>query len=106
MNPTELHASLVAKGKEKARTAAYYTSMDRLRKQVRAKWAVHHMGNNTVAKSEALALLEDEYIAACEAAEQAEEKAGVAAVEYEAAKAWFESWRTLEATKRAEMNLR
>lgn len=107
MNPTDLHASLLEKGTEKARTAAYYTTKDRYRKQIRAKWTVNHINDgNAIGKSEQLALLEPEYQAACCEAEKAEEAAGVAAVEYEAARAWFEAWRTLESTKRAEMNLR
>ena len=107
MNPSELHDSLLEKGKEKARTSAYCTMLDRYRKQVRAKWTIHFINaNNTVGKSEQLALIETEYIDACESSEKAEEAAGVAAVEYESAKTWFEAWRTLESTKRAEMTLR
>lgn len=106
MNPDSLHAGLLKAGTEAARTRAYASTTDRLRKQVRAKWVVHHTGANTLGKAEHLALLEPEYIEACERAEKAEEDAGVAAVAYEAAKAWFESWRTLEATKRAEMSMR
>ncbi len=107
MNPDQLHESLLEKGKEKARTSAYFTTKDRYRKQVRAKWIVHFINaSNTVGKSEQLALVETEYTEACQSAEEAEEAAGVAAVEYESAKAWFEAWRTLESTKRAEMTLR
>ncbi len=105
MNPSQLHDKLLEKGREKARAAAYFTTTDRLRKQIRAKWIVHHAGQNPVSKSEQMALLEPEYIEACKTAEKAEEAAGVAAVEYQAAQAWFESWRTMEATKRAEMQL-
>jgi len=107
MNPTKLHESLVEKGVEKARTAALYTTKDRLRKQVRAKWVVHYVNQgDTLGKAENKALVHEDYIKACEEAEQAESGAGVAAVEYEAAKAWFEAWRTLESTKRAEMTMR
>lgn len=107
MNPTELHNSLLEKGAEKARTQAYFSAKDRYRKQVRAKWITHYINQgNTVGKSEQLALLEDEYIAACVEAERAEEASGVAAVAYEAARSWFAAWRTLESTKRAEMTLR
>jgi hypothetical protein len=107
MNPTELHKSLLEKGAEKARTQAFFTSRDRYRKQVRAKWVVHYINaGQTVGKSEHLALLEAEYIDACEEAEMAEASAGVAAVAYEAAHAWFRAWQTLESTKRAEMTLR
>ena len=34
MNPIELHADMLNLGREKARTAAYATSMDRLRKGI------------------------------------------------------------------------
>jgi hypothetical protein len=60
----------------------------------------------TLGKAESLALLEPEYIEACERAEKAEEEAGVAAVQYAAAQAYVEVWRTLESTKRAEMSLK
>jgi hypothetical protein len=81
--------------------------MDRLRKQVRAQWVVHYINQgDTVGKSESKALVHPDYVQACEAAESAEEAAGIAAVEYQAAQAWFEAWRTLESTKRAEMTLR
>jgi hypothetical protein len=107
MNPAELHHALLEKGTEKARTQALFTSRDRYRKQVRAKWVVHHINAGaTVGKSEHLALLEQEYIDACEQAEAAEADAGVAAVRYDAARAWLEAWRTIESTKRAEMTLR
>lgn len=53
-----------------------------------------------------MALIDEDYVNACIEAERAEEEAGYAAVEYEAAQAWLEVWRTLEATKRAEMTLR
>lgn len=107
MDPDEIRNDLLVRGLEKARAQAYFTSRDRYRKQVRAKWTVHHINaGNTVGKSEQLALLEPEYIKACEEAEEAEEQAGAAAVEYEAVRSWFDAMRTLEATKRAEMTLR
>ncbi len=105
MNPEEIHKRLVVVGHEKARTAAYYSTMDRLRKEVRAKWIVHYIGSGEgVSKSEHKAILEDEYIKAAERCEEAEEEAGKAAVDYAGAQAWFEAWRTMESTKRAEMN--
>ena len=107
MNPTQLHNSLVEKGHEKARLAALYTTKDRLRKQVRAKWVVHYVNQgDTLGKAENKALVHEEYIAACEDAEQAESEAGVAAIEYAAAQAYVDVWRSLESTKRAEMTLR
>lgn len=107
MDAERLHERMAELGREKARTAAYFSTCDRLRKQIRAKWIVHHINQGqTVGKSENLAILEDEYIESCDVAEKAEEAAGIAAVEYEAAKAWMEVWRTKEATKRAEMSLR
>ena len=107
MNPKDLHAGLITTGTEKARTAAYASTTDRLRKQVRASCMVRHVNAGaTLGKAESLALLDPDYIEACERAEEAEREAGIAAVAYEAARAWFEAWRTLESTKRAEMNIR
>ena len=107
MNPTDIHDSLVTKGKEKARASAYATTTDRLRKQVRAFWKVHFINEGkTIGLAEELAILEEEYKQACTVAEKAEKESGEAAVEYEAAKAWVEIWRSLESTRRAEMTLR
>ena len=107
MDPAKLHQKLAEAGREMARTRAYQSTSDRLRKQVRASYVVQYINAGcTLGKAEALALIEPEYIQACEKAEQAEADAGIAAVEYSAAQAWFEAWRTLEATKRAEMTLR
>jgi hypothetical protein len=107
MNPTDLHKGFVEKGEAKARHAAAFTAKDRYRKQVRAQLVVKFVNaGNTLGKSEQMALVDPDYIAACEQAEEAESVAGVAAVHYDAAKAWFEAWRTMESTKRAEMNLR
>ena len=107
MDPHKLHDSLVKKGHEKARTAAYAATTDRLRKQVRAMCVVQKINAGaTLGKAESMALLEPEYIAACEKAEEAEQNAGIAAVEYAAAQAYVEVWRSLNATARAEMTLR
>jgi len=107
MDPNELREGLVKAGHKKAATTAYFTTMNRYRKEVRAKYIVQFINSaNGVGKSEQMALIEPEYIEACVAAEEAEEEAGVASVEYDSAKAWFEAWRTLESTKRAEMTLR
>lgn len=105
MNPQEIHERLVVVGHEKARAAAYYSTTDRLRKEVRAKWIVHYIGKGEgVSKSEHRAILEPEYIEAAERCEEAEETSGKAAVDYAGAQAWFEAWRTMESTRRAEMN--
>jgi hypothetical protein len=107
MNPHQLHDSLVKKGHEKARTAAYAATTDRLRKEVRARCVVGFINaGSTLGKAESLALLEPDYIEACERAEQAEEAAGIAAVEYAAAQAYVDVWRSLEASERARMTLR
>ena len=107
MDPNRLHAQLLEKGTEKARTQAYASTTDRLRKQTRARLMVGYINKGeTVGKSEQMALCHDDYTQAAETAEKAEEAAGIAAVEYEAAKSWFEAWRTLESTKRAEMTMR
>ena len=107
LDPGKLHERLAEAGREMARTRAYQTTTDRLRKQVRAAYVVQHINAGcTLGKAEALALIEPDYIKACKTAEQAEADAGVAAVEYEAARAWFEAWRSLEATERAKMTMR
>lgn len=107
MDITRIHASLLEKGEEAARSRARARSLDRMRKQMKARaklWAINK--GNTAAKAEEMALIDEDYIAACYEAERAEEEAGLAAVAYEAAQAWLDVWRTLESTKRAEMQLR
>ncbi len=52
MDPSKLHASLIEKGSEKARTQAYASTTDRLRKQIRAQWVVHHINSGiTIGKA-------------------------------------------------------
>jgi hypothetical protein len=107
MDPAKLHQKLSEAGKEMARTRAYQATADRLRKQVRAQYVVQYLNAGcTLGKAESLALVEPEYIEACKRAEKAEEDAGIAAVEYEAALSWFRAWQTLEASERARMTLR
>lgn len=106
MNPIEVHNKMREKGQEKARAQAYYTTQDRIRKEVRAMVMVEHINaGKAIGTSEQLALVDPRYIEACERAEQAEEAAGVAAVEFEAARAWFSAWQTMEATKREELKI-
>ena len=105
-DPAKLHHRLLKVGTEAARARARHSTLERLRKQIRASEMVKYINlGNTVGKSEQLALLEPEYVEICEKCEAAEEEAGVAQVEYQAAQAYIEVWRTLEATKRAEMRL-
>lgn len=107
MKPSDLHESWLTKGKEKARTYAYYSVKDRYRKQVRASLMTGFINSGqTIGKAEQMALCHEDYIAACRECEAAEMESGYAAVEYDAAKAWFEAWRTMESTKRAEMTLK
>lgn len=107
MDPNKIHAGLVEKGAESARARAYASTTDRLRKQVRAQYVVQYVNSGcSLGKAESLALIEPDYVEACERAEKAEADAGIAAVQYAAAQAWLEVWRTTEATKRAEMQIR
>jgi len=106
MNPVEIHDSLKLKGHEKAKAAAYFSTMDRYRKQMKAYWTVHFINKGEgVGKSEQMALLEQEYQAACKRCEKAEEASGIASTEYAAALAYIDIWRSLEATRRAEMGI-
>ena len=69
MDPIEVHKKMSEKGREKARTAAYYSTCDRLRKQVRALVMVEHISRSEpIGKSEQLALIDPRYIEAAEAA--------------------------------------
>ena len=107
MDPAKLRERLVKAGEDMARTRAYQTTTDRLRKQVRAQYVVQYINAGcTLGKAESLALVEPDYIEACERAEKAEEEAGIAAVNYASAQAYVEVWRSLESTRRAEMTLR
>lgn len=106
MSAEQLYQKILTAGESKARTAALFTTKDRYRKQIRAKWTTYYINKGKgVSQSENLALLEDEYIDACEAAEKAEEDAGVAAVQFEAARAWIAAWQTMKATEREEMKI-
>ena len=107
MNPEKLPAELLEAGAEKARTRAYHTTMDRLRKQVRAaKMQSAINSGSTIGKAEAMALTDPAYIEQCQAVESAEYDMILAQVAYDAIEAEFEAWRTLQATARAEMGIR
>lgn len=106
-DPAKIQARLAELGHEKARTHAYYATTERLRKQVKALCYIGSRNDGkTQGDAEQYALLHPDYHEACERAESAQEAAGVAAVDYEAAMAWMEMWRSQEATKRAEMTMR
>jgi hypothetical protein len=107
INPLTLSKDLFDSGQEKARTRAYAATTDRLRKQVRAGIMARHINQKmTIARAEAEALTDPEYIQACERAEQAQMEAGIAEVHYASIQATLEVWRTMEATHRAEMQIR
>lgn len=106
MNPEALRLQLVRIGTERARTRAHFSTLDRLRKQTHA----HHKqaciaGGMTGVRADCAAFTHEEYTQACERAEQAEEAMILAQVQWDACMAEFDAWRTLEATKRAEMKL-
>ena len=106
MDPAQIHDSLKLKGHEKAKAAAYFSTMDRYRKQTKAYWTVHYINEGEgVGKSEQMALLEEEYQDACKRCEKAEEDSGIAHTEYAAALAYIDIWRSLQAMERAKIGI-
>lgn len=107
MDGAELLEAMLDKGKEYARTKARLAALERMRKQAKALAKTKLLAaGKTLGAAEEMALLEDEYIKACEIEEEAAEEHFHAAVEKELADARFEYWRSVQANRRAQSNFR
>ncbi len=99
----EAEELFVAAGQAKIRAE----SMDLRRKRVRATLCVKYRGlGNAQGMSETMAEADPVYELACADWESAAMEAETLRAQAEAKRMRFEAWRTANATKRAQMNLR
>lgn len=105
MNPFELEQALLELGREKANAKAQAFLLEQNLKRVKAEQYTLSRRTHTQGDAEHYAILSEAYQAALKKLADARERLDRAEVAYDAKKAWFEGWRTLEATKRAEIAL-
>lgn len=104
-NPDELHHRVVALGEEWATLNAAADLLEESKKTVLAELQKQAQGGG-VAERERTALADPIYGDHLDAMVDARRKANIARIHYDAAKAWIEMARSMESTRRAEMQMR
>jgi hypothetical protein len=99
-----LHNRMVQLGEIWAEKNAAADLLEESRKTVLAELQLHTEGG--VAERERRALADPQYEVHINAMCEARKQANIARVHYDAAKAWVEMSRSIESTRRAEMQLR
>lgn len=105
LNPHYVHEKFVAAGTKWAELNGLASRLEEMRKSVRAQ-IMTSMGETKVNRAEMLAECDPAYTQHIEKMVEARTKANIARAEYDAIKAWLELTRTLESSKRAEMQMR
>lgn len=106
-DPTAIRERLVTSGEEWAEKEAAASWLEDSRKSVRAQLAMTHLKvAGSMGKAELMAEADQEYVQHLEKTIQARKLANIAKVNYEGNKVWVDLVRSLEATRRQEMNLR
>lgn len=100
-NPNEIAERMRLAGEEWADQDAAANMLEETRRSVRGKLFLEASG--TVAEREAMAESDPAYRLHVTNMVNARQKANIARVKYDTAKAWIELVRSYEATKRAEM---
>lgn len=102
MNPNSVYEKLVGVGTDWADKEQAANLLEGTLKSVKAKIAIQHKDRGmSVAESELRAECDVEYKEAREQAIQARTEAIKARVVYQAAQAYIDAWRTIEASERA-----
>jgi hypothetical protein len=102
MNPNSVYEKLVGVGTDWADKEQAANLLEGTLKSVKAKIAIQHKDcGMSVAESELRAECDFEYKEAREQAIQARTEAIKARVVYQAAQAYIDAWRTIEASERA-----
>jgi multidrug resistance efflux pump len=103
-DPDKLHHRMVKLGERWAELNAAADMLEESRKSVLAELAQQASGG--VAERERVALESQTYRDHISAMCEARKQANIARVHYDAAKSWVEMSRSIESTRRAEMQLR
>ena len=107
LDPNEVYQRLVRLGEDWADAEAAADLLEETRKSVLARLTLERMGNDGRARvnAEQAALTTLEYRAHLEAMVTARQKATRLRVRYDAARTWSDLLRTMQATRRVEMQL-
>lgn len=107
MNPDQIAERLRLAGETWAKANGEADRAEGMLKVVFSEIVNHYTGEGLpIGKSEHLARTHDSYRQALSAAIKARTDANLARAKLDAGRAWFDAWRTLESTKRAEMGIR
>lgn len=106
MTPNDVYNKLLQVGEEWADLDGKACSLEETRKVLLSQIALTHIERGeTSAKAETRALADQVYVEHIDAMVCARTEANKARARLDAARAWFDAWRTQESTKRAEMHM-
>lgn len=105
INPNEVYQRFVDAGTKWARLDGEATLLEEMTKPKRAQ-IMANFGDIAINKAEMHAYKSEEYANHVKETIAARTKANIARAEYDAIKAWIDITRTMESSKRAEMNIR
>lgn len=106
MNPNKLEQDLIDLGSERAVAKGQVFLLEANLKRIKAVEYQNARLTKSQGDAENAAILTEAYQLALERLSAARTRYERADVAYHAKQAWFEAWRTMEATKRAEMGMR
>lgn len=106
-SPSEIASKLADAGREWADKESAASLLEETRKSVRAQLACGYFEEaGSAAKAELKAEADTRYIDHVKAMVEARKQANIARVNYDSGRIWTDLVRTIEASKRAEMNMR
>lgn len=105
INPNEVYEKYRIAGEAWAKANGEAIRLEEMRKSVRAQLMSIHI-DKPISKAEMLAESDDRYISHIEEMVVKRTEANIKRAEYDALKAWIDITRTLESTRRAELNRR
>ncbi len=105
LNPNEIYKKFLSANIKFARLDGEASILEAKRKSFRAQLMVS-FGGEKVNKAEMLAESDQSYIDYLDKMVSARTEANIAKAEFDAIRVWIDITRTIESTKRAEMNLR
>lgn len=106
MTPNQIHAKLLAAAEAWADLDGKARNIEETQKVLLSQLALEHIQRGeSVAKSEMMARASEVYADHVAAMCDARTEANKAKAALDAARAWFDAWRTIESTKRAEMHM-
>lgn len=105
LNPNDVYEKFISAGSEWARLDGEASKLEQMVKTVKAQIMTSY-GAISISKSEMQAYTDQAYISHVEKMIEARTKANIAKAKFDAIKVWVDMTRTIESSRRAEMNLR